>query len=154
MGEPKNEKEALAMALADFAASTEGKGFAQHMQKIEDTRKRLGLTYEQFEELYLLGGEDRHRFTIRTNRRNASRPRKKQWAVKLADDLARQYRKFPDAWESIDPDGLKIYRSKDNQKTEMVCYSDINDGDDHLQKETFRKHYFQPAKKNIKKNNP
>lgn len=144
--EPRNAKEAFAMALAEFLTSQEGQGFARHMLRLNEIKERLGLTDEQFGELYLLGGEDLQRFTARTNRRNASKDRRKQWAVDLAHDLKQRHSTFPQAWESISEDDFKIYRTEDDKGREAVRFSDPEEGDDQLTKEAFRTGYFVKAK--------
>lgn len=75
----------------------------------------------------------------------ARRPRKKKWAVELAEQMAADFERFPDAWGSIDPDGLHFWRDDENN----VRYSGP-DGNDYLDRESFRTGYFVPAKKKIR----
>lgn len=107
----------------------------------EETAKRLDFAF-------LLGADflelQRDRMLSDKNRERASAPRKKQWAIDLARDLADRFEGFPKAWKSIPKDGMKIYRSTDESGAKVVCYSDATAGDDHLRRESFRTGYFKP----------
>ena len=85
-----------------------------------------------------------------TNRRSASKSKRKDWAVDLANELAALGVTFPEAWEVIDEDGIKIYRGQEGDGKEYVYFSGHEEGDDKIERESFRTGYFSPARKALK----
>jgi hypothetical protein len=79
-----------------------------------------------------------------TNKENSGKPRKRQWAVDLAEKLAATYDNFPEAWAALkEEDDSNIFISG-----EFLKFSSFADGDDQIRKESFRTGYFTEAKKN------
>ena len=94
----------------------------------------------------------------RQNRANASRPRRRKWAEEIATVLASKHKEFPEAWRTIPFDegdhpgncGGETFREEDDEGRERLHHADPITGDEYLTQETFRTHYFSPAKKSCR----
>ncbi|MGM0857224.1 MAG: hypothetical protein ACQEW0_09065 [Pseudomonadota bacterium] len=94
----------------------------------------------------------------RTQRNNASKTKKKLWAIELAKELAEEFDNFPDAWREVvrrgnSHEGRVIGDYDDFEITLDVDDKTLNTGDGTkgIKKEPFRTGYFSPEKSKHRK---